>query len=931
MSDGVAGYRFQLRAADASPLAGLGAPALRLTSVFISAAAQGGAPVVTVGGVAVGVAAARVSLTLDGSDLGAAADGAVNPATGQWSVAVPVAKVHGFLTVRAKDQSSDVGDVAIVHVPPHLAAVPRGDLSNALEGSWRFLAGSSDRLVRTRSFSLLELVDIDPLKPVSDAAAAQGVVLTAIQIAAQGIEIELQADAGQYRDAVGRLRGELEAEFGVRDREHARMREAIDRRRHAAVVPVFRPQPLSLESREQLRLRPRGGLQIDARAATARLLLPQLDSGAQAATALLQAQADIADWILQVLFARPSRFGLCFDERFRFRPAGLVRGEPIYALGLDAGEEVQLTQSSETVRTDTFEQALERETESSLTLSSTWSTDAAHAFNENQSTASGWNIGGDAGLSGAPKLPLNVGVSGGYSSSQAAQNSTAVTVQNAFQMSQQAMARLRAQHKTRLEVESKTTIGATSVRALNNRGSVRPRRIDFFKMYRKEQVTYERYNARLCLRLVIDDPAATVRNEFQLNLDAIDPENEAHYAGLNKPREKIRAVVPISWALGGPVQYLGRYARSSLMIDAKAQPNGSVPAEYLMVTPPTARMEAFTHLKRLSWIDGGVTATYRAADDGVIETGPGVEVVNRYAHFGALRWKTLWDVNSPASKGLLEAEYERAGWIASGSLTSVETIDLNIISEWAPPSAATETYQQQRDEVRRDVADRLSEERVLEYRDIAVADYQGQVVARAMEDQLSAGLVSGGPTPLDFNAWFAVEDAYIESAPYWATAQGRDVYATLRSRLSKLDLGLPLSAILAPELTSAQAVLYLPIRQGAEEKALALLDEVSPAAATEVVDEFRAYHRAEFGATAAAAQLPSAEQVASPTAVVGTTLGEAAWRAPWEQSQRNFQVLAQWAEYLPTDGVDAQTVLSPTSKADEALLRAIDQDVAGFE
>jgi hypothetical protein len=180
--------------------------------------------------------------------------------------------------------------------------------------------------------------------------------------------------------------------------------------------------------------------------------------------------------------------------------------------------------------------------------------------------------------------------------------------------------------------------------------------------------------------------------------------------------------------------------------------------------------------------------------------------------------------------------------------------------------------------------------------------------------------------PQSFHGWFAIEDAYVQNAPHWATTDGQSRYGILRSRLHGLNLGIPLSDVLVPELTASQAVLYLPIRPAAVEQALALLGDYSEGNIEDIVSDFRAFRQANFGASAPASSLPGHEDIASPHPVTATPLGDAEWATAWEPMQRKFQVLAQWADYVPTDGVDAQTVLSVTSKADEAILRVFAEE-----
>jgi hypothetical protein len=336
-----------------------------------------------------------------------------------------------------------------------------------------------------------------------------------------------------------------------------------------------------------------------------------------------------------------------------------------------------------------------------------------------------------------------------------------------------------------------------------------------------------------------------------------------------------------------------------------------------------------------SWIDnyfddGDPLESYTDVDDGLVETSAGIKVVTQFSNIGvnSLKWLAAPTTNASDGKGFLRLEYINNFSLMTGATVSIHELVLEITSEWAPPSAEMTTLREQRDSIRQQIQNELTAERVLRIRNIAVADYQGSVLALAMQTHLSAGELTVQVNPHDFHEWFAIEDAYVENAPYWATSEGVERYNILRSRLSSLNLGVPLSDILVPELTASQAVLYLPIRPEAEKNALSLLPEYSEkdAYVQELVAEFREYRDDTFGPTPHASTLPSDVEISSPNALTGTLLGNADWETHWEPAQRKFQVLAHWADYVPTDGVDAQTVLSTTSKADEAVLRGVAED-----
>ncbi len=923
------GQLFTIRSAAPSPIQVTGSPEVYILSVFARTTA-GSTPGVVVSGVAAATPAVQIALRMDDESVGTF-EAPVDPAGGAWSLDTMLPSRVGIVAIEATDPSGAAAEFAHVHLTSGLEPVPPGLQANLDGRETAFLAGAADRLVRARSFALIEsggLFElVDPIDIFINGIEAIGLPVTMVKILLQGEEFEAEVNAKDYRESLKTLVEEMRGEFRAKRYDDKAIRRTAAACIDANLAKMLRLSKLTPAARGKMAKHPRGGFEHDLRTQMATLILPRLTprSGLPITARLQDANPPKLLTALAGFYDRPSSVGICFDELFRFRPAGIVRGEPIYSLSLDAGEEVQLKQSSETVLSRTAEEVLELESEASLTLSSTWSTDVSNAFNEQYGSTSGWNIGGNAGLSGAPKVPVNVGISGGYSASAAAQNSIGVTVQTAYQMSREAMARLRAQHRTRMEVQEQTSIGVSSVRVLHNRDAVRPRRVDFFKVYRKEMATYERHDARMCLRLPIDDPAHRLRQEFATNLDQIDPDSASHYDDLPAPPATLVSTVTVPWHPNQPLtQRSYGLSKELLEIDIKSG-SPAVPAHYVLLRKPSVRLAQYT-VSQWYWMEENpLELTLFAESEGLVTLEPGIDVPSPFPTSGQdLSWVSPWGLETSSSTGWMQLDY--LNYTTSEIQQTVVELQLEITSEWAPPSSELESFQQQREDLRTRIANELTAEKVLRLSEIAKADYLGEVVSRAMREHLGAGSLSileNMANPHDFQAWFAIEDAYFESAPYWATWEGNHRYALLRERVSRLNLGLPLSQVLIPELTASQAVLYLPIRLGAEEDALSLLGKYWPAQVDAMVKEFREYREQAFGPTAHASELPDWDAVSSPEPVEATPLGEPEWRTPWEPAQRKFQVLAQWADLVPTDGVDAQTVLSTTSKADEAVLRGI--------
>ena len=116
-------------------------------------------------------------------------------------------------------------------------------------------------------------------------------------------------------------------------------------------------------------------------------------------------------------------------------------------------------------------------------------------------------------------------------------------------------------------------------------------------------------------------------------------------------------------------------------------------------------------------------------------------------------------------------------------------------------------------------------------------------------------------------------------------------------------------------LVASRAIVFLPVREGQEEAALALLKEASEHV-EEIADEFVTFRESRF-APMPNLSLPTAGMITDPAPTLATTATNTTWENDWEKPQQSFEVLGQWSEVVPTDGVHVETHLSHTSVADE--------------
>ncbi len=922
------GHLYTIREGHAGQLAN--DPEVQIHAVFLSDPESNGHRILRVHGYAVGTGTVDLQIELNSNDL-AHGQSAVDSASLAWDLEIGLGVVPfgGMLSLRAVDAADQVSDTVILPVPQSHTPVPGGTVANIPSETLHYSAGSSDRIVPLHSFALIEFPSIDLIDVISKYDEKQ--IVRVLELWDVDSNIRQVVDVEKARAAFE------EAGIALRDRfrdenPNAMAAFEIKRNKFAETLrSVAKPEHFDAGDKRLLAAR-QGEPFTSLQQGKLALALPQNSPAKRAYSQFMYGTttASIHTGILLALGNIPSRVGIMFDDRIRFRPAGVVRGEWIFALGLDSDEEVTISQTSETLRETNLEEITDREKELSVQASSSWTTDASMGFNEGRSSSESWDVGGNVGVAGIPKVPVSAGVNGGYNASSAAENSSSFAISSAFEQSNQAVSRMRSQHKIRMEVHDQTTVGYSSVRQLNNKGNVRPRRVEFRKLYRKEMATLERHNSRMCLKLVVNDPARTVRQQFLSNLATIDPNNEDLYPAElpGDISEAIEQKFTRTLQLTQPpvIFPFAMHTLQSFDVNIKTEGNESVPGNYVLAAQPQVRMLEMKNFRKQNYLSEGTYETFTEDDETNVTINPGISVFGRYRthHGNDLYWLPPWILQNPNGKSKLYVHYENVFGPITGVFLKTSSIKLEFISWWLPSNIDLDNYNNERKLRREELEANLTVEKLYHLRDIAMQDYLGEVLSLSIRQNLTLGQ-DQEINPHQFREWFAIEDAFVENAPYWSTDSGVYHYELLRQRIQNLPLPIASSDILIPELTSAQSVLYLPIRHGAEEQALALLPELSQSNISNMVDDFRDHHRQHFGLTAYASQLPSFEEIAGSEPPAATPLGEQNWKSPWEHPQRRFSVLAQWSDFVPTDGVDCETALGISSAADEAQLKALHQ------
>jgi hypothetical protein len=628
------------------------------------------------------------------------------------------------------------------------------------------------------------------------------------------------------------------------------------------------------------------------------------------------------------------RLGVLFHERVRIRPTNQVLGEQIYQLALTPGEEVQIRQTSDTKRRTAFLEIKDQEAERETSFSSTWSTDMASTIASQTSFQQSTDIG--SGVSGdAPEVPLSVSSTIAINTTSANSDSSGSTLAFRRERTESASAKMRQQHRVQIEVAVEDNQSLGTSRTLRNLNQQRSVLHTFYKMYRKEQVTLERWDAQLCVRLVVDDPARVTRGTFLVNLEKIDPARQAWrniVAPAGTPREAEFDVYP-SADDGGMLHGVSAPRAVTKQIDLRV--DAGVGAELWLTAPPKFVM---TECGLAFYGDANLTSTVpddgsdpdivseaELTDDIIPHVRVGWQFVN---NGGKVRWVHEPEVRSETATCTLALElpihYTAPTTLLGEPESEITHVRFRVETAWGPSDQTLADYLTRVEDERIRLSKEFDASMVKDLYDVAEADYPKTVVDRALAETLTY--------PPDFQyrlvqEIFDLPGVVIDNVPYWATPQTRAAHDELLLRLQRLPVQLPLETLLSDCLTAAQAIVYLPIRRGMEEQALELLPESAGKAAA-IAESFHTFWKDHYGPLAEFVAPDVASHMA-PTPVLATKADAQQWTNKWEDPQNRFEILGQWSELVPTDGVHVESHLSSTVVTDENEQHRLEQSLRG--
>jgi hypothetical protein len=623
--------------------------------------------------------------------------------------------------------------------------------------------------------------------------------------------------------------------------------------------------------------------------------------------------------------ARFGDLGVLFYDRLRFRPAGLVVGEPLYTLALAPGEEVQLRQSVETKRRALLEEIEDREQESGLTLTSTWSTDVSDNITDTANVQSGMQFKEGVNASGA-SLGVPIGADAGItaSASEAYSLTEQRTVRLNRQITAQAVAKMRQQHKTRIEITNERSSALATTRTVRNANLQRPVSYVFSKVYRREQVLLERYGARLCLRWRVDDPARSIRALFLRHIDRLDPDRLENYADIAAP-DIVTATeeFEISMKVDDPNYVRGDMATYSSEDSPgtpahKARISGEVQIKLPSAT--AASDDQLAHAPDLAFVSMHIRDEGPTRGQEKRRVSESLDEWQRIA--GKMRYTPTEDSAPGKEKGrirldaLMEYNHKPGNrWDGRNFLYGPTSVKIRVTATWSKSSARKLAEKEPIASRRRDLINGLNIDRLISLRDTFASDYAGAVLAAALRD--AVGDIGAEDADTIRNLF-----AIVENIPYWATETGRNAQRELQDRLQRLPLALPVSDFTLDELTASQAIVYLPIREGAEVDALLTTGATGPEHARTLAQQLRALREQRFGS--ARRTTIDFDEATGPAPPSGTPAAAEQWKTDWERPLFKFDVLAAWSELVPTDGVHMDALLSDSVATDEQRTAALE-------
>jgi hypothetical protein len=582
--------------------------------------------------------------------------------------------------------------------------------------------------------------------------------------------------------------------------------------------------------------------------------------------------------------------GIMFSDRLRFRASGLAAGEQVFSLGLAPGEEVTLTQNSETKRSRSFEEVLDQDQEKSLTFSSTWSTNFTQQDVASDTFSFGENLGANLGLPASQAV--SAGGTAGVNAQQSSTESATRQRARAIQATSTYSSKAREEHKTTFKVGIEGTESFGSKRVLRNPNPSRALMLHFHKLYQKYRVLLERNDAKLCCSFCLMDPGHDLRAELNDELDKLDPQVSL-VPSANCPK------IPVSDSFEDKKQFDG------------APEYHDFDFTYTLPANTVLADNSLDNCFRLTkWIAADWTN-----QDGFERD------LSKFRNSGG-EWEYRGDPPQIGAPGIqsctVRVTIPPTG--TEGVLWWTKHIEVSFIWKYVPSAEITKEVQDCIDGERKKISDSFSVDKVLQILDDVGSGFRDNVLMR-IQDQLYPNFdvdLMNAPCSMldDIRNIFEWDELAIEYLPWWLTASGRENRESLRQRFLELPGDVQSRVAMKDWLVSSMVRVYLPVKPGHEKDVLwwTQLDDEPQHYLEQSLDDFVQWRQNQFGALPYT--LPTYDEVLAIEAATATPTGSNGWFHDWEKPRNKFTVLDEWSELLPTDGVHIEPALSQDGSMD---------------
>jgi hypothetical protein len=209
--------------------------------------------------------------------------------------------------------------------------------------------------------------------------------------------------------------------------------------------------------------------------------------------------------------------GMLNLERLEMVPAGIQRGELIATIPLAPLEQTSVVQKEWSVTSQEFTSIVTDSLDNYSETGVTENTELAQSTTSQNQHSNQFNV--NATVSGnvnfATIYSAQASATSGFTSQDQNSASATASTTHALTTTKKASTRVKQEHKVTISTSTVAGTSETTTRSLQNPSATASMRIDYFSLMRKWHVSLYRYGLRLTYDLVIPEPGATLRQQYQ--------------------------------------------------------------------------------------------------------------------------------------------------------------------------------------------------------------------------------------------------------------------------------------------------------------------------------------------------------------------------------------------------------------------------------